>query len=146
MSLVPAFWDSSALVPLCFPEAGSPIADELAQQFTPVVWWATPVEIESALARKLRTGSLSNEQSQEAAKRFEKLATRWEVIDPSDEVLSTARALLKRFDLRAADGLQLAAAIAWRGFDDERTVFITGDNRLGDAAKASGFYVKSTAK
>jgi len=53
---------------------------------------------------------------------------------------------LKRFDLRAADGLQLAAAIAWRGFDDERTVFITGDNRLGDAAKASGFYVKSTAK
>ena len=82
-------------MPLCFPEAGSPIADELAQQFTPVVWWATPVEIESALARKLRTGSLSNEQSQEAAKRFEKLATRWEVIDPSDEVLSTARDLLK---------------------------------------------------
>jgi hypothetical protein len=144
LSLVPAFWDSSALVPLCFPEAGSPVADELAQQFTAVVWWATPVEIESALARKLRTGSLSNEQSQEAAKRFEKLATRWEVIDPSDEVLSTARALLKRFDLRAADGLQLAAAIQWRGQSTENIVFITGDIRLANAAKDCGFQVKTT--
>ena len=36
-----AFWDSSAMVPLCFQERTSVRARALLRQFAPVVWWTS---------------------------------------------------------------------------------------------------------
>ena len=55
-----AFWDTSALNPLLVSEPTSPWARAMATQFTPVVWWATPVEIHSAIARVHRSGRLDD--------------------------------------------------------------------------------------
>jgi len=55
---VPAFWDSSALVPLCVRQGITPRAIALYKLYDAVVWWATPVEIASALARLVRMKQL----------------------------------------------------------------------------------------
>ena len=51
---VSAFWDTSALVPLCVRQGVTPRALALYKSYEAVVWWATPVEIASALARLVR--------------------------------------------------------------------------------------------
>ncbi len=51
---VPAFWDTSALVPLCVRQSMTPKAVALYKTHDAVVWWTTPVEIASALARLVR--------------------------------------------------------------------------------------------
>jgi hypothetical protein len=39
MSKRAAFWDASALVPLCIHQAGSRQAQSQLRKFMPVVWW-----------------------------------------------------------------------------------------------------------
>jgi hypothetical protein len=51
-----AFWDSSALVPLCVHQQSSAAARQLLRQYSIVVWWSTSVEIRSAFERLLRLG------------------------------------------------------------------------------------------
>ncbi len=48
MSKQAAFWDASALVPLCVQEASSRQAHTQLRKFMPVVWWGSPVEVHSA--------------------------------------------------------------------------------------------------
>ncbi len=56
------FWDSSALVPLLLAEDSTPQATALAlQDAETVVWWATPVECASAIARVERNNELSSD-------------------------------------------------------------------------------------
>ncbi len=55
----PAFWDSSALVPICLRQKSSAHARQLSEEYDVVAWWATPVEARSAFARELRAGNLS---------------------------------------------------------------------------------------
>ena len=46
---MPAFWDASALVPLCVPGQAEPRGRRLLAEYQPVVWWGTPVEMADAL-------------------------------------------------------------------------------------------------
>ena len=50
----PAFWDSSALVPLCMRRSRAQGVLQLTEEYEVVAWWATPVEARSAFARELR--------------------------------------------------------------------------------------------
>ena len=56
---VAAFWDSSALVPLCVHQGITRRAMELHRVYEMVVGWSAPVEIASALARLGRMKQLS---------------------------------------------------------------------------------------
>ena len=53
-----AFWDASALVPLCVHEVNSRQVHSQLRKFMPVVWWGSLVEVHSAIARLSRVGSL----------------------------------------------------------------------------------------
>ena len=55
-----AFWDASALVPLCVGQTTTPRAIALYKSYEAVIWWATPVEIASALARLMRMKQLDS--------------------------------------------------------------------------------------
>jgi hypothetical protein len=57
---VPAFWDASALVSLCVRQGMTPRAIASYKNYDAVVWWATPVEIASALARLMRMKQLDS--------------------------------------------------------------------------------------
>lgn len=66
-----AFWDTSALVPLCTVQKGDAAARQLAKRYTLTVWWATPVEMQSALARLFRTANISSLELRQARARQE---------------------------------------------------------------------------
>jgi predicted nucleic acid-binding protein len=53
--------------------------------------------------------------------------------------MSDAAQLVERFDLRAADSLQLAAAFEWCEGVSQSRVFLTADQKLREAALLSGF-------
>jgi predicted nucleic acid-binding protein len=136
---IPAFWDSSALVPLCVRQSVTPRAIALYKAHDLAVWWATPVEIASALARLVRMKQLKPAESTRAGRLARKLADSWSVIQPSDALRERAMQLVDRYDLRAADSFQLAAALEWCEDAPQGRVFLTTDQKLREAALFSGF-------
>lgn len=139
---VPAFWDASALVPLCVRQGVTPRAVLLYKTFDPVVWWSTPVEIASALARLVRMNQIDTRDWAKAVKLARSLADWWSVIQPSDALRATSMQLVDRYDLRAADSFQLAAALEWCEYTPQGQVFLTIDQKLREAALLSGFDAK----
>ena len=120
---VPAFWDASALAPLCVRQGITPQAIALYKTHDAVVWWATPVEIASALARLLRMKQLDSRAWARSHKLAGTLADSWSVIQPSDALRATSTKLVDRYDLRAADSFQLAAALEWCEYAPQGRVF-----------------------
>jgi hypothetical protein len=141
VSLPSAFWDSSALIPLCVCEATSSANEALAKQFSQVVWWGTWVEVRSAIARLHRSGSLNTLDRGDALLALDTLAADWNETLPSDELRILAGDLLDRYSLRAADSLKLAAAMIWCWRMPAGRVFLCGDLRLAEAAEQAGFTV-----
>ena len=135
----PAFWDTSALVPLCVRQAMTPRAMALHRTYDLVVWWSTSVEMASAFARLVRMSQLTPGELAQARQLAADLADTWSVILPSDALRTKAAQLVERFDLRAADALQLAAALVWCGDVPQGRVFLTTDQKLREAALLSGF-------
>lgn len=103
-----------------------------------VVWWGSAVECASAVARLQREGQLTASDEQAARNLLELLRGSWFEIQPGDAVREQALRLLRLHPLRAADALQLAAALDWAGSPPEGG-FVTFDDRLGDAARREGF-------
>lgn len=139
------FWDSSALVPLCVEEPATETLQALAQQDADiVVWWTTPVECDSALARLERDGALTAAAAVEAFSRRDLLAASWTAIEPQDEIREVARRLLRVHQLRAADALQLAAAYLAAERRPPTLEIVTLDDRLRQAAGKEGFVLTLT--
>jgi len=134
-----AFWDTSALVPLCIQQQNSSLAGQLTTQYGIAVWWAAVVEARSAFARDLRNGVISNAEHHTAILRVEKMRQNWVEILPDEPLRLFAEDLPDRFALRAADALQLAAAYTWTMQRPAGRPFISGDKRLLDAAGQLGF-------
>ncbi|MHB8215214.1 MAG: PIN domain-containing protein [Candidatus Sulfotelmatobacter sp.] len=134
-----AFWDASALVPLCVRQSITPRVVSLYKSYEAVVWWATPVEIASALARLARMKQLVANDWARSRELAEDLAEAWSVIQPSDALRAKAYQLVDQHDLRAADALQLAAALEWCEDVPQGRVFLAADEKLREAALLSGF-------
>jgi hypothetical protein len=62
------------------------------------------------------------------------------LVDDSPRAKSTQ--LVERYDLRAADSFQLAAALEWCEGIPQGHVFLSTDQKLRDAALLSGFDAK----
>lgn len=136
---VPAFWDSSALVPLCVRQGTTSSTVLLYQKHEVVVWWAAPVEIAGGLARLVRMNHISSDDYAKARKLATDLSDSWSVIQPSGAVRASAIRIVDHHNLRAADSLQLAAALVWCGGVPHGRVFLTSDQRLREAAFLAGF-------
>ena len=67
------------------------------------------------------------------------LANQWSFIEPSSEAKDRAISLVNRFALRAADALQLAAALQWCEDQPANRIFLTADDKLREAARLVGF-------
>lgn len=137
--MTPAFWDSSALVPICVRQQASPLVHRLIGRYEVVVWWATAVEIRSVMERLLRLKELSANQHAGAEKRLDQLRAVWTEVHPDTALRAQAEKILTRFPLRAADALQLSAAMTWAMDRPQGRAFISGDTALLDAARRLGF-------
>jgi uncharacterized protein len=139
---ITAFWDTSALVPLCCFQPQSAQAGQVARTYTrQIVWWGTVIEAVSSLYRLTREGTLNPKQSSQAFARLDYLRGRWNEVQPTEEVRDRAERLLRIHRLRAADALQLAAALVWCGDHPQGRTMIGADGNLSDAADAEGFLV-----
>jgi predicted nucleic acid-binding protein len=105
------------------------------------VWWLTPVECWSALARLERDHRLTQEQVAQAAGLLDESTRRWTEVPPIERVRDQASRLLRVHPLRAADALQLAAALVLSDFDPRTLPLVTLDDRLATAARREGFPV-----
>ena len=137
--MVTAFWDSSAIVPLCLEQSSTAAARELAAQFGLVVWWAVAVEVRSAVARLVRMRQISSRGQVQAILLLDQLRDDWREIRPIEQVRERAEQLLDRFPLHAVDALQLAAAWIWCEGHPRNRRFISGDVQLLEAARKLGF-------
>jgi|ERR1035437_1187554 predicted nucleic acid-binding protein len=134
-----AFWDSSALLPLCVKQRATPVVQALSAKYRMAVWWSTPVEMRGAFARLLRMGQLTPTGHVAAQVELENFRRTWREIEPSEPLREQAERLVDCFPLNAADAEQLAAALAWCLGRPRGRVFISGDSQLLDAARQLGF-------
>ncbi len=136
------FWDASAVVPLLSDEAPRlRLLELLDDDPQMLVWWGTTVEVVSALARRERQGALTDVAVADAVTRLRLLADYWEEVVPSDSVRRTAERLLRSHPLRAADSLQLAAALTAAEQVPTALEFVCLDERLAQAARREGFVI-----
>jgi predicted nucleic acid-binding protein len=136
------FWDASAVVPLVVDEPRSAAIDALIDEDSELlVWWGTPVEVVSALARREREGSLTAVETTQAIAALTELTDSWEEIVPSERIRRTATRLLRQHRLRAADSLQLAAALVAADDQPAYLDIVSLDSRLNEVARQEGFRV-----
>ncbi len=136
------FWDASAVVPLLVEERSREAMLTLVDQ-DPVmlVWWSTPVECASAIARRERDESLTVSDAGVALDRLRALTSQWQEVLPSDAVRSVAQRILRVHPLGGVDSLQLAAAIIAAEREPTTLALVSLDARLNDAAAREGFRV-----
>jgi len=136
------FWDSSAVVALLLEEPGSGAARALLREDAAMVAWRLAgTEVVSALWRRRRADELD-----EAARRFAEqglalLESTWTSVEDAAHVDRRARRLLAAHPLRAADALQLAAALIACDERSDVLPIVTFDDRLAEAARREGFVV-----
>ena len=137
------FWDSSAIVAL--------IVDEPLRQGTRrildsdprlAVWWGTSIECVAAVARREREKRHAPEQTHGILGRLDELAAVWDEVQPDVRLRALARRLVRVHPLKAADGLQLAAALVAAEDEPGSVGFVSFDQRLNEAAAREGFSLR----
>jgi uncharacterized protein len=132
------FWDTSAVVPLLLDQPHTAYVEELLESDQDItVWWGTLVECSLAFARLRREGVISIADETDLTHSLEQLRAHWVEMAPSEEIRSTARRLVRAYRLRAADSLQLAAAVVWSGQFDA-VEFVSFDTLLRETAQLEG--------
>jgi len=134
------YWDASAVIPLCLREPNTAVMKKILSRDSSVVaWWGTPVECWSAFACLRREGVITAASERKVLVLLDRLASVWTEVLPGNRVREHAGRLLLRHPLRAADSLQLAAALVWADGSPEEHGFVCLDHRLREAAVREGF-------
>lgn len=138
-----AFWDASAVVPLCCTQPETAASRRLRRELKRmVVWWGTPVEARSAFARLFRDRHLDAAGRTDAIRRLGQLRASCDEVSPIDRVRALAEDLPDTHGLRALDAAQLAAALVWCREKPKHRPLVCFDDRLRTAAAAFGFSVR----
>ena len=108
-----------------------------------VVWWGASVECASALARLERDGTIETRDLTQALQQLQALQSAWNEVQPLDTVRAAAQRLLRLHTLRAADALQLGAALVVADHRPQSWEFVCLDTRLAAVAEREGFGIVS---
>lgn len=136
------FWDTSALVALGVDEPRRQLALRILEEDDRMaVWWGAPVEYVAVLSRRERDGTLTTNEVSAHLVRLHALSQVWYEVQPGRRIKGLAQRLLRVHPLRAADSLQLAAALAVAEGDPSSVGFVCFDARLNQAASREGFAI-----
>lgn len=136
------FWDNSALLPLISEETFSGTATNLLRENDEIAaWWGTWIECSVAISRLRREGRLNGTDEEETRAALDRLAGNWIEQRPADDMRLLASIISKDHPLKAADALQLVAALRWCEGDTVSAGFVCLDGRLRRAATDEGFDV-----
>lgn len=137
-----AFWDSSAIVPVCCVQECSVSARRTYRKFKkPIIWWGTPIEMQSALRKLNQTGYLTKRQSIGALRLWAKFRANSHSVVLFEKTIELAEEIPEKFGLRALDAFQLASALIWCSERPRNRPFVCADKRLANAAGDAGFDV-----
>lgn len=134
------YWDASALVALCVAEATTNALRSLAAGGI-VTWSVSAVEIASAIERRSREGGMTAAERAAARSTLNELAAAWTEISAIGPVCERALRLVASHPLRAADAMQLGAALVGVADRPSGHAFVCTDIRLRAAAAREGFLV-----
>ena len=136
------FWDSSAVVALLVDEPATGSVERILETDGGlIVWWGTPVECVSAVARRERDGDLPVAAANATIARLRALEPSWVEVLASTRVRALALRVLRTHPLRASDSLQLAAALVAAEEEPGTLGLVCLDERLSAAAQREGFTV-----
>ncbi len=136
------YWDSSALVALLVDEPQSAERRATIRRDPVIVtWWGSRIECASALNRLERECRFEGDGLDRSMDQLGRLAASWLEIEPLEQVRKRAMRLLRLHPLRAADALQLAAALMAADEDPQRLDLVSSGERLSRAAHREGFTV-----
>ena len=134
------FWDSSAVLALIADEPLAPVARRVLEADERMAaWWGTSVECVAAVARQERDAGIDVDRAAELLRRLDALAAQWYEVAPGRRIKMIARRLLRVHPLKAADALQLAAAVAVAEDEPGLIGFVSFDAKLNEAAGREGF-------
>ena len=137
------YWDSSAIVALIADETQAPIARQVLEADDRMAaWWGTSVECVAAVARQERDAGIGVERAAELLHRLDTLAAQWYEVHPERRVKTIARRLLRVHPVKAADALQLAAAVAVAEDEPGSVGFVSFDAKLNEAAGREGLALR----
>lgn len=91
--------------------------------------------------RQRRERGLNMQSERQARHLLGLVAATWSEVQPSDMLRVTAERLLAAHPLRAADALQLAAALHWCQRQTTNRELVTFDIRLREAGRKEGFTI-----
>lgn len=136
------FWDTSALLPTIVDETSTSACEALlASDPIVLVWEATQIELLSVVSRLRReSDGLEDLCSSIRADVFARWAT-WSRVADWPKVALRAQRVVSLHPLKAADSLQLAAALVACEDQPHTLPFVTRDRALAKAAQLEGFPV-----
>jgi len=145
------FCDSSAIVKRYAGETGSNFVDNLADSKSGnIILLAriTRVEVAAAIARRLKSGSITATDAQNALAAFQHdLTNNYYTVEITPVLLSVAVSLATKHALRGYDAVQLAATLE---ANDEGIAnrlspltLVSADTELNNAAQAEGLNVEN---
>jgi predicted nucleic acid-binding protein len=134
-----AYFDTSALIKRYVDEPGRGQVLQLFRRHACVTSAVLPLELRSALRRRVSEGSLDGERVPEILKRFATDRAFWMLVSVSSEVLAGAETLIAAHPLRALDAIHVASAqlFATR-ITAPRLIFVSADARQTSSAAAIG--------
>ncbi len=106
-----------------------------------VVWTLTRVELLSALARRRREEPTASRRLLAARRELLTAWERWSEVTAVDIVRRHAERVVETHPVRAADALQLGAALVAAEENPAAIEFVTLDLRQAEAAEREGFHV-----
>lgn len=136
------FWDTSALVPLLVSERETARAERWLRDDAGVVVWAlTRVELLSAFARRRRAEPGAARRLQAARRDLLSAWEHWSEVTDVEVVRRHAERVVETHPLRAADALQIGAALVAAEDNPAGLEFVTLDLQQAQAAEREGFRV-----
>jgi predicted nucleic acid-binding protein len=126
-----AFIDTSSLFKKYVDEQGSSEFNKLLESINEIIIAPTTLlELHSVIERRLREKTLQSEDAEWIEKEFMTDFNFFGVVEWNDELLEKAIRLIRKYQLRVLDSVQLSAAQL-----SGATLFITSDKQLYKAAK-----------
>jgi predicted nucleic acid-binding protein len=141
-----AYFDASALVKRYVDETGRRDVLRLLRRHNVVTSAIVPVELRSALRRRISERTLDEERVPEVLKRVATERGFWTLVEVSSDVLAAAETLVATHPLRALDAIHVASAQLFAGrIAVPDLVFVSADARQTTAAAALGMTARYIA-
>ena len=138
-----AYFDTSALVKRYIDEVGRRQVLQLLRRHDLVTSAVLPVELRSALGRRVAEGTLDAERVPDILKRAATDRPYWTLVEVVSDVLAAAETLVATYPVRTLDAIHVASAQLFAArVTPTELIFVSADVRQIEAAAAVGMMIR----